>query len=116
MHVLCTNQVSVALHFFAGVLTSVSNISEIRSLVPKNTNIMALTATANLKTRATVIKALEMKGCCILSHNPNKLNLYYEVAPKPDIESAVCPTVSEKQTDIFCFAKRMEIPLRYTRH
>ena len=71
---------------------------------------MALTATANLKTRVTVIKTLEMKGCYVLSHNPNKVNIYYEVAPKTDIESVLCPIVSQvslkkRKTDrhiIFC--------------
>ena len=56
---------------------------------------MALTATANLKTRVTVIKTLEMKGCYVLSHNPNKVNIYYEVVPKTDIESVLCPIVSQ---------------------
>ena len=85
-----------------------SNISEVWSLVPKYTNIMVLTATANLKMRATVIKILEMKGCYVLSHNPNKHNI--EVAPKIDLESILCPTVSQvslkkRETDryiLFC--------------
>ena len=71
---------------------------------------MALTATANLKIRATVIKTLEMKGCSVLSHNPNKLNIYYEVAPKTDLESVLSPIVSQvslkkRKTDrhiLFC--------------
>lgn len=54
---------------------------------------MALTATANLKTRAMVIKSQQMKGCFTLSHNPNKTNLYYEVAEKKDIDSVIKPIV-----------------------
>ena len=42
--------------------TDFSQISEIRSLLPKWTNIMALTATANLATQKMVIQSLEMNG------------------------------------------------------
>lgn len=71
-----------------------SHISEIRSLVPRNTNVMALTATANLGTREVVIKSLEMKGCFVLAQNPNKTNIYYEVAEKTDIDSVVKPIIA----------------------
>lgn len=37
-----------------------SRIGEIRSLVPKDVNLMALTATANLTTRTIVITSLDM--------------------------------------------------------
>ena len=58
-------------------------ISEIHSLLPKHTNVMALTATANVGTRKVVIKSLEMRDCYILSRNPNQLNTWYSVLPKP---------------------------------
>ena len=53
---------------------------------------------------------LEMKGRYVLSHNPNKVIIYYEVAPKTDIESVLHPVVSQvslkkRKTDrliIFC--------------
>ena len=87
-----------------------SHISEIRSLVPRNTNVMAVTATANLRTREVLIKSLEMKGCFVLAQNPNKTNIYYEVAEKTDIDSVVKPIVAhviQKREDtdrriIFC--------------
>ena len=54
---------------------------------------MALTATANLAIRAMLIKTLEMKGCFVLSHNPNKINIYYEVVAKTDLKSVLSPIV-----------------------
>ena len=53
-----------------------ARISEIRSLLPKHTNVMALTATANVGTRKVVIKSLEMRDYYILSRNPNQLNIW----------------------------------------
>lgn len=61
-----------------------SRIGEIRSLVPKNVNIMALTATANLTTRAIVIESLDMQGCHVISRLPDKPNIFYSVMMKPD--------------------------------
>ena len=74
--------------------TDFSQISEIRSLLPKWTNIMALTATANLATRKMVIQSLEMNGCYIKARNPNKRNIRYTVAEKPvDVLTVVRPIV-----------------------
>lgn len=55
-----------------------SGIGEIRSLVPKDVNLMALTATANLTTGAIVIESLDMQGCHAISL-PNKPNIFYSV-------------------------------------
>ena len=86
-------------------------MGEIRSLVPRSTNVMALTATANLATRKIVIQSLEMRGCYIKSRNPNRSNIQYMVAEKPcDITKVIRPIVNEirekgKEADrciIFC--------------
>ena len=61
-----------------------SRISEIRSLVPKDVNLMALTATANLTTRTIVIESLDMRGCHVISQLPNKPNMSYSVVMKSD--------------------------------
>lgn len=63
--------------------TDFAHIGEIRSLLPKNTNVMALTATANAKTCKVIIKSLEMRRCHVLAKNPNKLNIHYAVQLKP---------------------------------
>ena len=60
-----------------------SRMAELRSLMPRNCNIMALTATANLATRKKVISNFEMNNCYVLAQNPNKVNIFYEVQHKP---------------------------------
>lgn len=66
-----------------GFRTDFAHISEIRSLLPKNTNVMALTATASITTREIVIRSLEMQSCYLLTKNPNQLNIKYSVRVKP---------------------------------
>ena len=55
------------------------HISEIliRSIIPKYTNVIALTATAICKTlsRDTVMKSLNMVNEFIICHNPNKVDI-----------------------------------------
>ena len=62
--------------------TDFASIGEIHSLLPKNTNVMALTATANVSTHEVVLSSLEMRACHILSKDPNQLNIFYAVHPK----------------------------------
>ena len=52
--------------------------------MPKNVNLMALTATANLATRTVVIESLDMQGCHLICKIPNKPNIFYSVFEKPD--------------------------------
>ena len=73
-----------------------SNIAEIRSLLPHKTNIMALTATANRKTRENVMRSLEMTNTYVISKVPNNCNVFLAVLPKPanhDTEAVVEPVV-----------------------
>ena len=91
--------------------TDFSHIGEVRSLFPRGTNLLALTATANLSTMKMVIANLEMRGCYVKSRNPNRSNIQYIVLEKPsDMMEAftnVIAHVSEKGKEadrciIFC--------------
>lgn len=62
--------------------TDFAHTSEIQSLLPKDINVITLTATANINTRRAVILSLEMQGCYVLAKNPNQLNTRYSVFPK----------------------------------
>ena len=74
--------------------TDFAHMGEIRSLIPRKTNLMALTATANLATRKMIICSLEMHGCYIKAQNPNKRNIQYIVAEKPhDLMKMIRPIV-----------------------
>ena len=74
-----------------------SNIGEIRSLLPRRTNIMALTATANVTTQQKIIKSLEMKEVIRICKMPNVPNLFLSVVRKHkcEISQVVTPIVSE---------------------
>ena len=65
------------------------NIGEIHSLLPHGTNVIALTATANVKTQENVVKGLHMKQVCNISKMPNNSNRFLAVLLKP----AGCDTV-----------------------
>ena len=99
-----------------------SNIAEIRSLLPHKTNIMALTATANVTTQANVLKCLEMVHPYIISEIPNNPNLFLAVLPKPTtcdttlvvepiVQSITMSGVSADRYLVFCrsYAETIEL-------
>ena len=59
----------------------------VRSLIPSHVHMMALTATATVSTRDTVISILGMKSPTIVSASPDKPNISYSVRDKGNIES-----------------------------
>lgn len=60
--------------------TEYRNIAELRSIVPKNVNLMALTATVTPTTRDSIMESLCMdeENTFVLARVPNKLNIRYE--------------------------------------
>ena len=75
-----------------------ARLGEVRSLIPPNVNVMALTATATQPTRKEIIKRLEMKKPVFIYMPPAKPNIVYVVLDKPTIEDVVLPIVNELQT------------------
>ena len=55
---------------------------------------MALTATATVATRRKIISSLNMRGCCVVSRNPYKFNIFYSVQ-KTTIDECFLPIVQE---------------------
>jgi len=118
------------------------NIAEIRSLAPKNTNLLALTATANQVTQKVIFERLEMDRCFFLRKLPNNRNISYVVLPKPKdlrlvlqpiIDELVCKTIKADKHLVFCkkhmmkhtnfsrsclsvWEKRMHFTLRILQH
>jgi ATP-dependent DNA helicase RecQ len=90
--------------------TEFDNISEIRSLVPKNTRFMALTATATIKTRDVILSSLNMAKCHLIIQPPDKHNIKYYIFKQDDIDIMLQPIIDEVQlkgtnadrTIIFC--------------
>ena len=71
-----------------------------------------MTATSTIATRRKIISSLNMRGCCVVSRNLYKSNLYYAVQKKMTIEECYLPTVQEvankmidaERTIIFCYS------------
>lgn len=56
-----------------------SCIHEIRSILPSNTPVMALTATAVRRTKDIIVKSLAMKHPITITASPSKRNVSYLV-------------------------------------
>ena len=74
-------------------------ISEIRSLLPKVTKILALTATATTALRLEVSQILGMSDPLVVSLSPCKPNIIYSVVPFQDLNSLLQPMVKKLQTE-----------------
>ena len=65
--------------------TEFGNLGEVRSLIPENVRMLALTATATIETRRAihVCKTLGMLNPVVVAESPNKPNIKYVVINKP---------------------------------
>ena len=91
-----------------------SKIRDVRSLIPENVCLMALTATATKSTRRHTISTLGMHKPVTALQSPEKANLRYEVVKKnnraEDMEEVFAPLVEElrkkrqcmDRTIVFC--------------
>ena len=88
------------------------NLGEVRSLIPKNVRIMALTATATSHTCEIICKLLGIVDAVIVAEPPSRPNIKYVVECNPDtLEETFAPLVGEvhvcqcrhlDRTIIFC--------------
>ena len=77
-------------------LEEFANLGEIRSLIPSNIQLMALTATATKQSRQVICHTLGMKKPVVVSQSPNKPNIFYELHSKSgSLEEALAPLVEE---------------------
>ncbi len=77
-------------------------IGEVRSLLPKATNIMALTATATTKLRVEAAGILGMKNPVIVSRSPY---IMYSVAPFTTIQETFHPIAERLRRDKSAFPR-----------
>ena len=73
-------------------------IGELRSLLPPNVPMMALTATANAKLRKTIARIIGMKSPRLIYASPCKPNLVYRVLPYESIEVTFEPLLNAIHT------------------
>ncbi|XP_019861738.1 PREDICTED: ATP-dependent DNA helicase Q1-like [Amphimedon queenslandica] len=87
-----------------------SKLGEIGSLLPQQTNVMALTATATTALRDHVIKILGMKRVSVVEVSPGKDNLFFSIKEFKSIGENFIPLMKElkdkklsmERTLIFC--------------
>ena len=88
-----------------------SKIGDVRSILPDNIHVMALTATATRSTRKVVSRRLEMVSPKIVSVSPNKSNIKYIVKKQnqsireivlPLVEELKCKRASMPHVIVFC--------------
>ena len=60
---------------------------------------MALTATATVKLRKSVIQKLAMKGCKVISKLPDRPNIRYSVKPMPTVMVMLQPIIEDIQNN-----------------
>ena len=75
-----------------------SEIGTLRSVIPRNVNILALTATATTETFHLTSKSLGMTNAQLVSLPPHRDNIRYEVAPKVTMMEFVATTEGEKNS------------------
>ena len=87
-----------------------SRLGEVRSLIPKDVNVMALTATATRSLRGAVCKTLGMDNPVVVTVSPDKTNMVFSVAHFESLETTFRPTMEKlkhertnmQRTLIFC--------------
>ena len=85
-------------------------LAEVRSLIPKDVNIMALTVTAIRSLRGAVCKTLEMDNPVVVTISPDKTNMVFSVAHFESLETTFRLTMEKpkhectnmQRTLIFC--------------
>ena len=65
---------------------SLARIGDLRSLLPKGINVLALTATATTETLEVVINRLSMHDVTVVAMPPCRDNIYYEIKSDLDIQ------------------------------
>ena len=72
-----------------------ARIGEIRSIVPSNVKVMALTTTATALTRKVVISRLCMNDPFIIYVPPTKTNIFYTVTQKSSLNNIILQIADE---------------------
>ena len=78
-----------------------AQIGDLRSLIPKRVNVMALTATATSVTFSAVCSRLAMDKPTLIAFSPNRDNIRYQVHPKLHVDkltTILCDKIISKRT------------------
>ena len=79
-----------------------SKLGELRSLIPRGINVMALTATATQHTYYIIKERLSLEEPVLVSMSPIRNNIAYTVSPKVDVNefcSTICAELRAKRSN-----------------
>jgi len=76
-----------------------AEIGTIRSLINKDINILALTATATNETAKIIIERLSMTNVTMIGLSPERHNIKYSVVPMPDMAD-MCSALAQELADM----------------
>ena len=62
-----------------------SHLNKVRSIIPEQVKVMALTATATINTTKSIIITLNIDKPVVISVSPNKPNIIYSLTKKLEI-------------------------------
>lgn len=91
-----------------------SKLGEVCSLIPTKINVMALTATATIKSRKKIIAILGMCKPIVISESPDKSNLIYRVQERTTVDQVFTPVLEKlrkertKMPRIIIFCRKCE--------
>ena len=86
--------------------TTFAKIGNLRSLIPKEVNILALTATATTETYYVVTQRLAMSDTSLVALAPNRDNITYEILPKVnDVDQLITSLGTELVTKRVLFPR-----------
>ena len=91
--------------------TAYASLGELRSIIPANVNIMALTATATLSTFEIVKERLSLQEPIVIGLSPNRPNICLSVLPAIKLDSlanVICEGLEKNRllylkTMVFCW-------------
>lgn len=66
-----------------------ARLGEIRSILPPHTCVMALTATASVQLRVSIMKTLGMNNTAVTAVSPDKQNIKYSVVPFSSVKNSL---------------------------
>ena len=87
-----------------------AEIGNIHSIIPKQVNIMALTATATQETLKTIIERLALRNPKIIAMSPQQINIFLKIDPAVAVDELATKCNEEftekrvhfQKTVIFC--------------
>ena len=85
--------------------TLLSRVGEVRSLLPRGVNVMAVTATATKSVRQAVSHILGMKNPHIVARSPCKQNIMYAVSSFINVEESFNPIVTRLRVERTTFPR-----------